>query len=905
MLFSSSWRTVILQLLLLSASIDASTTTTAATSSISSDPYSSRGLEETTPTSSITATTTTAPAPAPASPVVNSTATCQSVSVNYISPGLPEQCLRTRSTVSQDTRHSQDEATASHTVTEQTRLTGSTSTTASADIPEGTRGSSESSSSVSTPPTVASKAGPPPPPPKTAEEPPLDTAKFLSFEEWKAQNLAKIGQSSDSFSERGAREPLQKMHGLGNTALDALGDEIEIDFPFGTSGSPANTIQVSGSAAAGIATAAAGMPRSKDAGKTCKERFNYASLDCAATVHKYNKEVKGGNSILLENKESYMLNKCQAKEKFFIVELCEDILVDTVVLANFEFFSSVFKEIKVSVSDKYPVKANGWKELGTYVAKNTRDVQAFLVETPLIWARYIKVEILSHYGNEYYCPVSLLRVHGTTMMEEFRHESAARGGEDDVREDVVPEAVAEPVKSADAEEEAGTVMESTSSHEETATGVVSQSGNSDIPLEAPKSSVSEVTEVNRTPSSSITTSYEPWQSTNRRYLFPMEMPSCPKTVKPRPTKVSIHHPPPPQAPWSAGSDPSETPVSKQISVPAFSATVVLSIPPSPSAASAKQETGNSIRSVASKGQEGSKPSSPQPPTASPTTQESFFKSVHKRLTHLESNSTLSLQYIEEQSRLMRDTFANMEKSHVSKMERLLEAVNSSAFTDLKTYRDKYDQLWQSTVLALEAHRSHSEREMLAISTRLSFLADEVIFQKRMYQLNTLLLVITIGVVIFSRNDRLAMPLGRHLRTHSTIRIFESPPTSPQPENPIISMKRNNSDDSIDNLGSPISPPTSREQSPVVGTESASAGSPPAPKYKGERRGWIHHFGPKLKAENSNSRGRRWQRQPSPLAGDGEPGEPVYNDGGYYEGETASEASFDENGKVESPLLNGS
>jgi hypothetical protein len=34
---------------------------------------------------------------------------------------------------------------------------------------------------------------------------------------------------------------------------------------------------------------------------------------------------------------------------------------------------------------------------------------------------------------------------------------------------------------------------------------------------------------------------------------------------------------------------------------------------------------------------------------------------------------------------MRDTFANMEKSHVSKMERLLEAVNSSAFTDLKTY----------------------------------------------------------------------------------------------------------------------------------------------------------------------------------------------------------------------------
>jgi len=619
---------------------------------------------------------------------VNSTATCQSVSVNYISPGLPEQCLRTRSTVSQDTR-SQHEATASSTVTEQVGPVGVTSTTTvSAEIPENTRGSSESSSSASTPPTVASKAGRPPPPPKTAEEPPLDTAKFLSFEEWKAQNLAKIGQSSDSFSERGVREPPQKVPGIGNTALDALGDEIEIDFPFGTSGSPANTIQVSGSTATGTAAAAAGMPRSKDAGKTCKERFNYASLDCAATVHKYNKEVKGGNSILLENKETYMLNKCQAKEKFFIVELCEDILIDTVVLANFEFFSSVFKEIRVSVSDKYPVKANGWKELGTYVAKNTRDVQAFLVENPLIWARYIKVEILSHYGNEYYCPVSLLRVHGTTMMEEFRHESAARGGEDDVREDVVPEAVAEPVKSADTEEEAGTVMESTGSREETATAIVSQAGSSETPPEELKSSVSEVAEVNITPSSSATTSCEPWQSMNKRYLFPVELPRCPKIVKPSPTKVSIYRPPPPQAPWSAGSDPSEIPASKPIAVPASSSTVVSppSLPPSPSAATAKSETGNTIvRSVAPKGHEASKPSSPHPPTASPTTQESFFKSVHKRLTHLESNSTLSLQYIEEQSRLMRDTFANMEKSHVSKMERLLEAVNSSAFTDLKTY----------------------------------------------------------------------------------------------------------------------------------------------------------------------------------------------------------------------------
>jgi hypothetical protein len=66
-------------------------------------------------------------------------------------------------------------------------------------------------------------------------------------------------------------------------------------------------------------------------------------------------------------------------------------------------------------------------------------VQAFLIENPLIWARYLRIEFLTHYGNEYYCPVSLLRVHGTTMMDEFRHqEEIARGELPD--DDVVVEA---------------------------------------------------------------------------------------------------------------------------------------------------------------------------------------------------------------------------------------------------------------------------------------------------------------------------------------------------------------------------------------------------------------------------------------------------------------------------------
>ncbi|OCL04389.1 hypothetical protein AOQ84DRAFT_269950, partial [Glonium stellatum] len=85
------------------------------------------------------------------------------------------------------------------------------------------------------------------------------------------------------------------------------------------------------------------------------------------------------SSVLVENKDSYMLNECAAPNKFLVVELCDDILVDTIVLANFEFFSSMFRTFRISVSDRYPVKLERWKELGVFEARNSRDIQAFLV----------------------------------------------------------------------------------------------------------------------------------------------------------------------------------------------------------------------------------------------------------------------------------------------------------------------------------------------------------------------------------------------------------------------------------------------------------------------------------------------------------------------------------------------
>ncbi|CAG8837213.1 42110_t:CDS:2, partial [Gigaspora margarita] len=134
-----------------------------------------------------------------------------------------------------------------------------------------------------------------------------------------------------------------------------------------------------------------------------KEKFNFASFDCGALVLKSNPEAKGAVSLLYESKDSYVLNKCAAT-KFIILQLCEDILIESLAMANFEFFSSTFKDFKISISKWYPAK-EGWKVIGEYRANNSRELQIFEVKDPIMFAKYLRIDFLTHYGHQYYCPL--------------------------------------------------------------------------------------------------------------------------------------------------------------------------------------------------------------------------------------------------------------------------------------------------------------------------------------------------------------------------------------------------------------------------------------------------------------------------------------------------------------------
>jgi hypothetical protein len=71
-------------------------------------------------------------------------------------------------------------------------------------------------------------------------------------------------------------------------------------------------------------------------------QLSYASLDCSAHVHTAHREAKLASNILSSKRDRYMLSPCAvATPQFIVVELCEDIRVNTVQLANFEFVSGV------------------------------------------------------------------------------------------------------------------------------------------------------------------------------------------------------------------------------------------------------------------------------------------------------------------------------------------------------------------------------------------------------------------------------------------------------------------------------------------------------------------------------------------------------------------------------------
>ncbi|KAL6615507.1 hypothetical protein ACP70R_037777 [Stipagrostis hirtigluma subsp. patula] len=153
--------------------------------------------------------------------------------------------------------------------------------------------------------------------------------------------------------------------------------------------------------------------------------YNYAAASKGAKVLAHNKEAKGAANILGGDKDKYLRNPCSADDKFVVVELAEETLVDTVALANLEHYSSNFRDFEVYGSMTYPTEA--WELLGRFTAENAKHAQRFVLPEPK-WTRYLRLRLVSHYGSGFYCILSYLEVYGVDAVERMLQDFLAGAG---------------------------------------------------------------------------------------------------------------------------------------------------------------------------------------------------------------------------------------------------------------------------------------------------------------------------------------------------------------------------------------------------------------------------------------------------------------------------------------------
>jgi hypothetical protein len=259
-------------------------------------------------------TITSAPSKAAPTDIAEPPKTCEARTINYITDSLPQLCLKSSWSVATGT-HAKGQNT-----TAEVGDGLSSSETASASLEEvSSTSAAEAENTTVTTEAVATDL-------ETGE---LNEASFLSFEEWKKQTLDKAGQENDIGKKKSGDGKKRDSEGIQNH-LESLGDEGELDLDFGafrSGGKGEESAQTAESKETdGRQESQEVEPKTKnqlrsDAGKTCKERFSYASFDAGATVLKTHPGAKNAKSVLIENKDSYMLSECSAENKFIIIEL--------------------------------------------------------------------------------------------------------------------------------------------------------------------------------------------------------------------------------------------------------------------------------------------------------------------------------------------------------------------------------------------------------------------------------------------------------------------------------------------------------------------------------------------------------------------------------------------------------
>ncbi|KAG0263547.1 hypothetical protein BG011_008611 [Mortierella polycephala] len=651
-----------------------------------------------------------------------------------------------------------------------------------------------------------------------------------SYEQWRKQVLEKKRKPADP-NERNKRKrkPYQE------SAVDvAIGSEDEIGFVFPNMDSGNGNGKSGDDRFQHVADQLGNGPDLKQSlsmdkewikseyAKDPRDRFNHASATCAASIARASKDATSIMAILNEGKDNYMLNKCTTKDKFFVVELCEEILVDTFVLGNYEFFSSTFRDFVVSVN-RYPPRDDGWSILGHFRARNTRDAQVFKPAVPQL-ATYIRFDFVNHYGNEYYCPITLLRVYGATALEQLKQEEEeekrlaeeekrlaelekvrqaeaddAEDAEDmddekmvkvseDKKTDPTGDNTTVPIKIIEVDSSGMSASERqpeiTDTHDEGDTLQLSEIG-SPSPVVIDTHSDHQLRETDEPQKGLNNIQHETESSTNHpevespTFVFP-DRPSGE-------TEEDLQRDNPAastDATWklfegsatlttdSASTDvlpplPSTSPASMQddgdwqygdLGMVTLSQKIRPTHIPKPSSPGVGTTSGGASSATDS--------NSHPVPSPQHSSQESVYKNIVNRLKVLELNSTLSYQYLEEQSNIFNEVIETSEQ----KINQLVSHLNE-ANRRLETLGRKYDQLAYSFRAHVEIDGEKRRQDFNDLSSQVHLLGSQVMFQRQLFIVCTIILLSVVASIAITRSSSMhyalqQSPLGAKLRAIS-------------------------------------------------------------------------------------------------------------------------------------------
>lgn len=592
---------------------------------------------------------------------------------------------------------------------------------------------------------------------------PSEDALLLSFEDWKAKLLAEERGSANDNESTG--------WGSGKESVDVSN---------GRNSSSDSSIVMGSLAIPSVGTASFSQEQF-DAGEQLSphfrvpltDRFNYASLDCSARVHTSHRSAKSTASILSLTKDRYMLSPCSTKSSdgkeenhFVVVELCDDIRIDTVQLANFEFFSGVFKDLTVSVAKTYTTEPEGWINAGTYRAKNVRGVQSFHPPIALRdFYRYIRIDFHSHYGNEYYCPVSLLRVFGLTHLEEWKWdiweaESRAK------RSGVLPISIDQSTNMPDG----NSVASVSDSFSAEVLDVNVQDSDSLSYISTSKADAGDSRErynnmrTSKDAADQSSTSHKPSMTDGDQHVIDFHARSDPTegnvlanlgdrdttTAIPFPSTTS--HPGP--SVTSSTTILSDTSYSittehfppshgSETQLPQLSADHTSSLTSDTSAISISRVSSPSFSPSTTPTISTFSQPSVNAPHAPSSGGESIYRTIMNRLTVLESNTTLYTRYVEEQTAGVREVLRRLGED-VGRLEGISKA---------------QAQMYQRSLVELERYKRRVELEHGELMSRVNYLAEEVIMEKRLGIVQLCILVAVLVFMILTRGSR--SELGDH------------------------------------------------------------------------------------------------------------------------------------------------